>query len=169
MSVHQNMRETLPFALSDQPIPNSPEDRLGRKAFARNLAHVIRSLDRDNSTVLALTGPWGSGKTSIKNLAVEELKAGLESPHVIEFYPWQVSGTGNISNLFFETILQPISEEQTTPGDSRKNQEIVRKYAALISRGAKGAAGLSGLLSILGIFFPACLHWCPRENRQCWI
>lgn len=148
------MSASLPFALSDQPIPDAPKDRLGRHAFAKNLAHVIRQLDRSNSTVLALTGPWGSGKTSIKNLAVEELQTQINSPRVVEFCPWQVSGTGNISTLFFETILGAISEEQTHPEDSRKKQELVRKYAALISRGAKGAAGLSGLLSILGIFLP---------------
>jgi predicted KAP-like P-loop ATPase len=146
------MSRRLPFALSDQPIVDSSNDRLGRQAFAKNLAHVIRHLDRDNSTVLALTGPWGTGKTSIKNLVIQELKDGLKSPHVLEFSPWQLSGTGNISTLFFEAILGEIAKEQTTPEESRKKRESVRKYAALISRGATGLAGVGSALSFLGMF-----------------
>jgi predicted KAP-like P-loop ATPase len=145
------MSQRLPFALSDQPIVDSSSDRLGRQAFAKNLAHVIRCLNRDNSTVLALTGPWGTGKTSIKNLVVQELKDGLNSPHVLEFSPWQVSGTGNISTLFFEAILAEIAKEQATPEESQKKRENVRKYASLISRGATGAAALGSILSLLGM------------------
>jgi predicted KAP-like P-loop ATPase len=148
--MHQ-MFQRLPFALSDQPIVDSSSDRLGRQTFAKNLAHVIRYLDRDNSTVLALTGPWGTGKTSIKNLVVQQLKEGLNSPRVLEFSPWQVSGTGNISTLFFEAILGEIAKEQTTPEESRKKREHVRKYASLISRGATGVAGLGSVLSFLGM------------------
>lgn len=129
------MSANLPYALPDEPISNPKSDRLDRKAFAENLAHVICRLEREQSTVLALVGPWGSGKTSIKNLVIEELKPMPNAPRVLEFSPWQVSGTGNISSLFFEAVLGTIGQEQETPEDSRQK---IRKYASWLSRGSAG-------------------------------
>lgn len=136
-----------PFALSDEPITNSQEDKLNRQAFAKGLAHVICRLDREKSTVLALTGAWGSGKTSIKNLLVKELEPAENQPRVLEFSPWQVSGTGNISALFFEAIVAEISKEKTTPQESK---DKIRKYASWLSRGSVGMVGLSTVLSVAG-------------------
>jgi predicted KAP-like P-loop ATPase len=136
-----------PFALSDEPISNSLGDRLNRRAFAKSLAHVICRLDRGKSTVLALTGPWGSGKTSIKNLLVEELEPAENQPRIFEFSPWQVSGTGYISARFFEAVLAEVSKEKTTGQESK---DKIRKYASWLSRGSVGMAGLSTVLSVAG-------------------
>ncbi|MHA6575457.1 P-loop NTPase fold protein [Pseudomonas yamanorum] len=46
---------------------------LGRSAFAANLAAAIVGWKNQESLVIALTGLWGSGKSSIKNLSIEEL------------------------------------------------------------------------------------------------
>jgi predicted KAP-like P-loop ATPase len=92
---------------------------------------------------LALTGRWGSGKTSIKNLLVQESEFAENQPRILEFSPWQVSGTGNISALFFEAILAEVSKEQITRQESK---DKIRKYASWLSRGSIGMAGLSNCI-----------------------
>jgi hypothetical protein len=58
----------------DEPIGSAASDRLGRSPFAKRAAQVLGELQSlEESSVLALVGPWGSGKTSIINLICEEL------------------------------------------------------------------------------------------------
>jgi len=130
-------------------------DRLKRLEFAKNLAHVICNLERERSTVLAITGPWGSGKTSIKNLAVGELESAENAPRVLEFAPWQLCGTGNISTLFFEAVLAEVSEEQPTSDECRTGRQARsndRRYLLLteqdLARAARdGGERRAGLLA----------------------
>ena len=65
---------------ADQPIAYAAEDRLGRGAFARRAAQVVGEVQgMEDSSVLGLAGPWGSGKSSLINLICEEIGE-----------PWQV-------------------------------------------------------------------------------
>ena len=57
----------------DNPIEQSADDLLGRGSVARVVAEEIRSVDATNGYVIAVMGPWGSGKTSLINLARNEL------------------------------------------------------------------------------------------------
>lgn len=65
--------DELGFA-NDRPIKAAEQDLLGRSAFAKNLAAAIVGWKNQESLVIALTGLWGSGKSSIKNLAIQELR-----------------------------------------------------------------------------------------------
>jgi predicted KAP-like P-loop ATPase len=47
---------------ADNPISKPADDLLGRIGLAQDLASQIRSLDASDGYVLAVTGPWGSGK-----------------------------------------------------------------------------------------------------------
>lgn len=50
--------------LSDAPIRKASEDCYGRSANAAVLADALRRVRTDESFVVALSGEWGSGKTS---------------------------------------------------------------------------------------------------------
>lgn len=63
------------------------EDLGGRKDFARGIASTLRSLDASKGAVVAVRGPWGSGKTSLMNLVVRELRAS-PGPLIVEANPW---------------------------------------------------------------------------------
>jgi hypothetical protein len=55
---------------ADRPIMSADQDMLGRGRFARRVAEVINGArQREESSVLAIVGPWGSGKSSVINLA----------------------------------------------------------------------------------------------------
>jgi len=59
---------------ADRPIRSKSDDLLGRSAFAESLAEVVEGWTGNDSLVIALYGPWGIGKSSIKNMVMEHLR-----------------------------------------------------------------------------------------------
>ena len=81
------------------PYRKSEEDVLGRSKLAIHFAEQILSLDASEGVVVGVLGPWGSGKTSLINLARLHLdKLGVP---VLEFNPWMFSGAEQLVNSFF--------------------------------------------------------------------
>jgi predicted KAP-like P-loop ATPase len=76
---------------ADNPISEPAEDLLSRVGLAQDLATQIRSLDASDGYVLAVMGPWGSGKTSLVNLVKHELGKDTPVP-IVEFNPWMFPG-----------------------------------------------------------------------------
>ncbi len=59
---------------NDQPIQIPSEDRFGIDPFARTLASSILKMKSPQGSVIALNGPWGSGKSSAVNLIKHHLE-----------------------------------------------------------------------------------------------
>lgn len=59
--------------VSDDPIGLNDEDALGLMPIARSMARFLRNTETRPTVAIAVTGPWGSGKTSLMNLVKEEL------------------------------------------------------------------------------------------------
>lgn len=58
--------------LSDEPVSGSGVDSFRRRPLAERLARLIEhAADGSSSTVFAVVGPWGSGKTSLLNFTRE--------------------------------------------------------------------------------------------------
>jgi predicted KAP-like P-loop ATPase len=55
----------------DCPIESEGDDFLSRKDFSKHLADALCNWIDKESLVVALNGPWGSGKTSVINLVVK--------------------------------------------------------------------------------------------------
>ena len=62
------------FVDADLPIEDRESDRLGRRAFAESIATHILDVSIDHGFTVAVTGEWGSGKTSVLNMVAETLK-----------------------------------------------------------------------------------------------
>jgi KAP family P-loop domain len=88
---------------ADQPIAAIEEDRLGRTQFATRLARQIELAPR-SGFVVALAGPWGSGKTSVLRMVERRLTESqpLANPAriVVSFNPWLVSGSEQLVSQF---------------------------------------------------------------------
>lgn len=73
----------------DRPLNNPDDDELGYAPFASHLAQQILTTAAPEGFVIALNGPWGSGKTSLLNMVrffLSERKPD-EQPISIQFNP----------------------------------------------------------------------------------
>ena len=112
-------RQANVYPFNDQPILAKKHDRLGRKQFAEELARRITACRGKDSIVLAITGEWGCGKTSVKNMVLQSLpKTGKFPVTVLEFNPWQFSGHASLTESFFEELAKTFCHQ--TSADSKK-------------------------------------------------
>src|SRR5579885_1919718 len=91
----------------DIPIQNLRNDRLGRRAFAEAVADAILAYEEKESLAIGLYGPWGSGKTSIINMALDHIKSKNESgckAIIVRFDPWNFSDQGQLFAQFFKRL-----------------------------------------------------------------
>lgn len=137
---------------ADRPIVSKSEDALDRGAFASELANAIKGWGRRDSLVIGLFGPWGSGKTSIKNLVLEELSPGeVASPApqavtVVEFNPWQWAAQGELAEAFFHEVELAIGRDDRA-GKSKKLAAKWSLYAARLKVGTTISSGLPRVLA----------------------
>src|SRR5262249_5057007 len=99
--------ESTPAAqqlFSDRPIQSAQEDVLGRAAFAKTLAQAIEAWHGDESLTISVSGDWGAGKTSLKNMVLECLGEGACAPEIVEFNPWKWDSQEKISTAFYREI-----------------------------------------------------------------
>lgn len=91
---------------ADIPIQCSEFDVLGRKNFSEYLAKAINEYQNNDSLVVGIFGKWGTGKTSIINMFLEN----VEDSIIIKFSPWNYSSQSDLINLFFNLLQQSISD-----------------------------------------------------------
>jgi predicted KAP-like P-loop ATPase len=112
---------------ADRPIQTATQDRLHRTRFSQSLANAISSWQGKDSLVIALNGEWGSGKSSVKNLAIEHLRSSTSNRlTILEFNPWQVAGQKQITTAFFDDISSTLGRIDT----SKKAKKLAIKCSA---------------------------------------
>ncbi|TNC42303.1 KAP family NTPase [Mumia zhuanghuii] len=99
----------MPTPWTDAPITAKSEDELGRADYAAHAARLIAdSHSWKDSIVFGLTGPWGSGKSSMLAMISEELSATHPSWQIARFTPW---ATGDVAGLladFYASLSQTL-------------------------------------------------------------
>ena len=75
------------FHHNDQPIARPAEDRFGIDPFAKALASSIQKMPSPEGAVIALNGPWGSGKSSAVNLVLYHLNEADEANEIVVVRP----------------------------------------------------------------------------------
>lgn len=133
---------------SDQPIGSAQQDLLGRSRFAEALATNIRDWKHKDSLVIGLHGAWGSGKTSVKNMVLESLRESQNpnTPQILEFSPWQVSGTGTIAGTLLDELGIALGLGKPGKADT--------KLAKLFFSYAKSLKCFSYVGKLAGALFP---------------
>lgn len=119
--------------IADQPIKTYKDDLLNRHAFSSSLTKAILSYKESESLVIALYGKWGTGKTSIINMALEninEISEGLDLKEsiVLRFNPWNYSDQNQLISQFFKQLSNALSK-QDYASDAKKAGEDLLTYA----------------------------------------
>ncbi len=96
----------------DAPIEKRADDRFGRAAFADAIARHIVDGNVSEGAVVAVMGPWGSGKTSVLNMIREALADQPRDVEVFDFNPWYFSGTQQLVEHFFGDIAARFAESK---------------------------------------------------------
>ena len=95
---------------SERPILNKDDDKLNRSLFAEILAESILHYDGEDCLIIGLIGKWGSGKSSIINMAVDSIQS--ENLIIINFNPWYFSTQDNLYQQFFNLIVTEIEKRE---------------------------------------------------------
>ena len=140
----------------DRPIADPAADRLGRDGFVARLARALvreesvdgRTVARASGVVVGLTGPWGSGKSSLLNLLQAEIEKQHPDAVVVRFDPWLVSGRDDVITQFFAELIRQIQEVGTN------NPQVGKVATRLTGRLTKYAANLAPATAWLGLPIP---------------
>ena len=129
---------------ADRPITSAAEDKLGRATFANAIAKAIAGWKSKDSLVVALYGPWGTGKSSLKEMALEALRNQKVNMDVLEFNPWQFSGS-NLQAPFFRDLGVTLGHG-TQSDDSKGLVAKLEMYAGSLQLTSEVARGMHRLL-----------------------
>ena len=94
---------------SDRPIESANQDLLGRLTFSKQLAEAIFKYGGKDGLVIGLFGKWGTGKTSILNIVVNEINSlsedSCDKPIIVKFSPWNYTDVNvNIRMYNFDDV-----------------------------------------------------------------
>lgn len=125
---------------SDKPITNNDNDLLDRKNFAKLLANTLVNLKNEDTFTIGLFGKWGTGKTSIVNMALHEIDALQTSeedkPIVVRFEPWHFTDSNQLLSQFFIRLSNEFKSKKdknlTKIGKAIEKYSITFELANLI-------------------------------------
>lgn len=100
----------LPPPAGDEAVSSREEDQLGRKALAEAIAAQIAGAYPESGVVFGVTGPWGSGKTSLLGMAKEALEQDHHGFLVLWLNPWFFTGTEHLMGIFFTELGAQLSD-----------------------------------------------------------
>lgn len=119
--------------LEDSPIKKQEQDLLHRRGFAKRLGKSLVETETKDGYCLGLFGPWGSGKSSVVNMVIEEIKSITKDdenkPIVMYFNPWNFSTSEQLIQQYFWMLADQFSTSKEkglkTIGDE------IEKYAGM--------------------------------------
>jgi len=123
---------------ADRPISKKEQDRLGRSVFSQYLARCLLDHKDAQSLVVGLYGGFGSGKTSVINLILEELESAAantldeERPIVLNFSPWSYSGQNQLIYSYFRRLSSTLRAAPYFQG-SRKIIHLLELYISFFT------------------------------------
>jgi len=132
-----------PPLVSDAPIRGRRDDLFGRDRIARRIAAEAVTAPADAGFVIALTGAWGSGKTSLGNLVEEELTRD-DRVVVFSFNPWLFSGAEDLVGHFFGELAAALGKGE---GQLQQLAAKMARYAGALSSVASLAPAVGSQIS----------------------
>jgi KAP family P-loop domain len=157
-------------AFADTPIMGDADDVLGFGLYADALAELIDSPETHTPLTLAISAPWGSGKTSLGKLVEQRLREWPlrrgTSPHVVcWFFAWlhddaphlgaalaaDVARSIDPYRPFYRRVIRPLPTAMLTPDGRWKRRFRVATIALAVALPSALVPGLRHLLIKHGI------------------
>jgi predicted KAP-like P-loop ATPase len=147
--------------ISDNPIRKSGEDRLKRSNYSKQLGKALLRLNHEGSLVIGLCGAWGSGKSSILNLAIEEIQSTKgKKPVIFKFNPWNFSGQNKLISTFLIELGNIIGYVDNSKEAKRIGSELITYSKFFIPLAIPFVFTLSDSpFKVLGLFLINILYW----------
>jgi KAP family P-loop domain len=120
--------------LADAPLTTDENDRLNFTAYANALAGVLDNPSTDTPLTIAISAPWGAGKTSLANMVTSRLvnrplergdrphivcwfNAWLhdDAPHLGAAFAAEVAKTANRHRVWPRRFLSPLASAMLSP------------------------------------------------------
>lgn len=153
----QSTNTSLHTLDGDRPLADKSDDRLGFAEMATVLAQSIVAQVPSPGLVIGLEGAWGSGKSSLLNLTLSELKKlGSDGTvKVLEFRPWLIGNRDHLLGSLLADMAKVIDQIQADRGDiSGKAAEKAKVAAESIRKFASRLSGTGKLIAAAGIVVP---------------
>ena len=148
------MPTTHPFH-SDVP---TVEDRFSRRKFAGVLARALCLPPSAPGLVVAIDGPWGSGKSSFIGFIRAALEAWPDdtspAPVILDFNPWMIAGADSLVTALIEQMAVAVGQD-TPAGQIEKGLNLSRKlldYVGLLKylKYVPGGVAVGNLAEAIG-------------------
>lgn len=128
---------------TDKPIETNKDDHLKRTNFSKHLAKAILAYTKQDNFAISLCGKWGSGKTSIINMVIEEINKTIQGKNddekliIIKFNPWNYVDSQQLIKQFFATIQDSLkyyksNENLNKISDALENYSSLLEYTKMI-------------------------------------
>ena len=139
----------------DSPLESSGGDELGHGKIADSIAKCILSINKTKGGVIAIRGPWGSGKSSIINMVLAQFtKDDPKSPIKIQFNSWCYRNEDEIVAGFFQELYaglkSNVDNKQTDLRSLAKLGARIVGVTKVVASGLKVAAPSADALISVG-------------------
>lgn len=116
---------------------------LGRARFSESLGKALLEWKNEDGIVVGLYGKWGSGKSSVINLAIEHIENETkkkkykkkDKPIIIRFNPWNFTEQNQLITIFFTELAKDIKYYDAGADAKRVGQQLVTysKFFSVLS------------------------------------
>jgi predicted KAP-like P-loop ATPase len=140
--------KTTDFDYGDLPIKAPEQDKFGIDGFVASLSRSLRGMKSPKGVVIALNGPWGSGKSSAINLLKHHLKdqAEVGDLQIIDFNPWWFRGEEALVLAFFRELYAA-----TGPNLGDQAKRLLPKLGARLLKAGSVVAPAADLAGAAGV------------------
>lgn len=142
----------------DTPITTANDDKLGRKTFAQAFSKTLAGFSEEDSFVIGIHGRWGTGKSSILNLLVEQIEADnrarkeADKLHIMRFNPWNFSDQNQLVFQFLRQFRAQLKDKKLFGSLMSSLDDYAEALAPpleLLPYGSVISSGLKGMQRLL--------------------